>query len=165
MTAIKQLHDRRFNGYLGVRVPHEFDDIVTSIVEEYRTNSPTGRRAMLDELSPRAAGVLSAYGQRMATMAVRTGSPESLRRGLIGMGMADAALEDYRNNLIVLAAVNHAAAVLGRELGELVEEIAADLPEPALEGFRQFTRREPPDKELAAMGLRAVGTGDEFRYV
>lgn len=167
MGAIRQLDGKQFNGYLGIRIPHELDDVVTSIVDAYWHGSPDARKAMLDQMGPRSAGVLSAYGQRMATVAVRTRSEEWLRRGLVGMGMAAPLLEQLdgnQSNLIVLGAVNHAAETLGHDLGGLIDRVAPVLPETALAHFRGFAGQDPRRKRLAAMGLRTVGTGDEFRY-
>ncbi len=119
---------------------------------------------MIGELDQRAAGVLSVYGERMAAIAVRTRSPDPLRRGTVAMGMADGLLEDARANLIVLAAVNHSAIMIGTSLSRLIDEVADDLPEPAAAGFRAFANRSERDKSLQAMGLGTVGTEDRFRY-
>lgn len=168
MGAIRRLEGKQFNGYLGNRIPHELDDVVTPIVDAYWHGNAAARKGMLDELGPRSAGVLSAYGQRMATVAVRTQSTEPLLRGLVSMGMAAPLLEHLegnQSNLIVLAAVNHAAETLGHDLNRLLDQIAPVLPDPALAHFRGFAGQDTHHKRLAAMGLRAVGTGDEFRYV
>src|SRR6266699_545944 len=115
MGAMEQLAGKRFNGYLVVRLPHELDDVVTSAVTEYRRATPAARRAMAATVQPRAAGVLSAYGQRMAATAVRKGSKEPLLNALVALGLAQARLDDPRDNIIVLAAVNHAAETVVRE--------------------------------------------------
>lgn len=46
-----------------------------------------------------------------------------LANGSDRMGIADAGLDDYRDNLIVLATVNHSAALVGTSLGALLEDI------------------------------------------
>ncbi|OKI20301.1 hypothetical protein A6A25_38210 [Saccharothrix sp. CB00851] len=35
MATVKHLLDRRFNGYMGIKVPHELDDLVESVVAGY----------------------------------------------------------------------------------------------------------------------------------
>src|SRR5690242_4318116 len=107
MSSIARLADREFNGLLRRRIPHALDDVVERVVADYRSAPPTQRRDMLGEVQPRIADVLSAYGERMAAVAVRQSSTEPLRRGLVAMGMAEGALTDPRNNLLVLAAMNH----------------------------------------------------------
>ena len=162
---MQQLAGKRFNGYLATRLPHELDAVVASAVAEYRAASPSARREMAENLQPRAAGVLSAYGQRMAAVAVRTGAVEPLRDGLVAMGVAEARLSDARDNLIVLAAVNHSAELLGTDLATLVDEIADEVPAAASAGFRDFAARQPQHKSLKSMGLRIWGQGESFLYV
>jgi hypothetical protein len=165
VCTIGSLRDRQFNGYLRRRIPHELDGAVDTVVEGYRVAAPRTRRAMLDQIDRPVAGVLSAYGERMAAIAVHTGSPEPLLRALIGMGMADAVLDDRRDNLIVLAAVNHAAASVGTDLDRLIEQVAGVLPESAVETLRAFAGRSERDKSLRAMALATDGSGDTFRFV
>jgi hypothetical protein len=164
MSDLRALRDKQFNGYLKRRIPHALDDVVDSAVAAYRSASGAVRKAMLGALDPGVAAVLSVYGERMAAVAVRSRSAAPLRRGLVAMGMAEGALADSRENLIVLAAVNHSADTIGTELSRLLDELAPDLPERALVSFRAFTGRNERDKSLEAMGLRTVGAGESFRY-
>jgi len=170
MGLMDQLAGKRFNGYLAVRLPHELDDVVTSAVTAYRRAAPAARRDASEAVRPRAAGVLSAYGQRMAAMAVRTGSKEPLRNALVAMGLAQSRLDDPRDNLIVLAAVNHAADSVAGSVDEgalaaLIDELADVLPAAAAATFRGFAARPAPAKSLPAMGLRGWGAREDFRYV
>ena len=164
LSSVSRLSGKEFNGYLVIKLPHELDAVVERVVDEYRSGSEAARRQMLDEISPRTAGVLSAFGQRAASMAVRARSVEVLMRGLVAVGMAESRLEDYRNNLFVLAAVNDSAEVLGRRMGELLDVIGPELPADARETLRKFDARQPSDKSLQSMGLRVIGSGDSFLY-
>ena len=164
LSTVSRLLGREFNGYLRIRLPHELDSVVVSVVEDYRGGADATRSQILDRITPRVAGVLSCYGQRAASMAVRTQSVDILMGGLIAMGLADGRLEDYRSNLIVLAAVNHSADVLGRSMGELLDVVGPDLPSGAQVTFRDFDARQPRDKSLQSMGLRVIGSGDTFLY-
>jgi hypothetical protein len=159
------LTGREFNGYLRIRIPHELDNKVRQLVQSFRAASAQARGELISALSPRAASVLSAFGERMAAVAVRTRSPEHLRLGLVGMGLADARLEDPRMNLRILAAVNHSAEEIGTSLVELLNEVASDLPPEALKTFLLFTQRSDRDKSLSAMGLGTWGSGEDFQYV
>jgi hypothetical protein len=166
MVTLGHLKGRQFNGYLHMKLPHELDEVVTSVVEAYRKGPPAARKKMLDEMSVRPARVLSSYGQRMAAVAVRTRSYEPLHRGLIGIGMADATidrLDDYREHYGTLAALNHAASVLGRNLTAYLDDVSPLLPKAALDRFRQFAERDP--NRLEELQVRAVGSGDDFRYL
>ncbi|KOX22408.1 hypothetical protein ADK67_24705 [Saccharothrix sp. NRRL B-16348] len=164
MATVRHLLDRRFNGYLGIKLPHELDDLVESVVAGYLDATPAVRQETLDAIQPRAAGVLCVFGQRMATMAVRTDSTVPLYRGIVGMGMAERTLDDPRDSLFVLATVNHSARTLGTTITRLATDVRRHLPEPAYERFLAFDLRTERDKSLPAFGLAAYGSGAEFRY-
>ena len=111
--TVTHLLGRQFDGYLGVRLPHELDDVMTSVVRDYLETPASARARVLEAIRPRSAAILSVYGQRMAAMAVRTASVDPIHRGVVAMGMADRMLDDARDNLIVLAAVSHSAEAVG----------------------------------------------------
>lgn len=135
-----------------------------SVVAGYLDATPAARQEILDAVQPRAAGVLCVFGERMATMAVRTGSTAPLHRGIVGMGMAERTLDDPRDSLFVLATVNHSATTLGTSITRLATDMRRYLPEPAYESFLAFDRRTERDKSLPAFGLAACGSGAELRY-
>lgn len=162
--GISRLRDRRFNGYLAVRLPHPLDDEVGAVVFAYMAGSAAVRQAMLEEIGDRAAAVLSVYGQRMASTAVRTGSVEDLRRGVLAVGLAERRLDDFRNNLFVLSTINDSATLIGTSLGALIESLKNLLPPAGLEGLRTFDQREERAKSLEAFGRRRTGAGETFRY-
>lgn len=164
-NTVQHLTAKRFDGYVAVRLPSELDDVVSAVVAGYRAASPERRREIADSVPSRAAGVLSAFGRRAAAMAVRTGSVRWLRDGLVAMGLAESRLNDPRNNLITLAAVNHSAELLGTDLAVLVGELGGELPAGAAQSFRDFAARQPQHKSLKSMGLRIWGEGDSFTYV
>ncbi|MFY1668877.1 hypothetical protein ACN27G_02800 [Plantactinospora sp. WMMB334] len=162
--TVTHLLGRQFDGYLAVGLPDGRDAVVESVVLDY-LGAPAGeRRRMLEAVRPRAAGVLSAYGQRMAAIAVRTGSVLPLRRAVVALGMADARLPDPRDNLVVLAAVSHSARILGSTLSRILDDVRRHLPEPAHATFRAFVAGNAGHDSLSAMGLAAYGSTDDFRY-
>lgn len=164
LSAVNRLSGKEFNGYLRIRLPHELDSVLETVVKEYRSGADAVRCQILDLITPRAAEVLSCYGRRAASMAVRARSVDILTGGLIAMSLADGRLEDYRSNLIVLAAVNHSADMLGHGLGELLDGVGPDLPAGAQATFRNFDARQPRDKTLQSMNLQVLGSGDSFLY-
>ncbi|UXX98074.1 hypothetical protein N7U49_48145 (plasmid) [Streptomyces sp. AD2-2] len=126
-----RFQDRRFNGYLRVGIPHELDAEVEAFVTAYVSGPEPLRLTVMDCMSQRAAAVLSAYGQRMASVAVRTRSPEPLRNGLIAVGLAEEHLEDPRDNLFVLATINDSASLIGTPFHGLVTEVSPFSRRPA----------------------------------
>ncbi|MFJ7073522.1 hypothetical protein [Streptomyces sp. NPDC098781] len=159
------LRDRRFNGYLRIKLPHALDAEVESVVTAYVAGSASTRQALIDGLGERAAGVLSAYGQRMASVAVRIRSVDALRRGAVAVALAEGFLEDRRDNLFVLAAVHDSASLIGTSLAEVIDDVKALLPPVGLAALHEFEQREERDKSLAALGIRRSGTGQDFLYL
>ncbi|MFH9888020.1 hypothetical protein ACH4OQ_38250 [Streptomyces luteogriseus] len=163
-VRVSILRDRRFNGYLGVRLPHALDAEVEAIVTAYMTASPSVRNTMVNEVHGRAAGVLSAYGQRMASVAVRTGDIDALRRGVVATGLAEGRLDDPRNNLFVLAAVNDSASLLGTTLQAVIDDVKGLLPPAGVAGLQQFVHYEDSEKSIEAFHIRRCGSGQDFLY-
>ncbi|SEM18451.1 hypothetical protein [Streptacidiphilus jiangxiensis] len=162
MYAVNRLRDPKFHGFRIQVLPHPLDQVAHAAVTEYTDADPSTRRAILDALTPRAAGVLSVYGERAAALAVRGCDTELLRAAGIAVGMADARLEDYRDNLIVLAALTHSAGLLQTTQEQLFDQIEAMVPPRVLARFRRYTADGP--LTLRSMGLRACGDGPTFRY-
>jgi hypothetical protein len=156
------LRDRRFNGYLGVKLPHALDAEVEAIVTAYMTASV--RDTIVSDVHGRVAGVLSAYGQRMASVAVRTGDIDALRRGVVATGLAEGRLEDPRDNLFVLAAVNDSASLLGTTLQAVIDDVKGLLPPAGVAGLQQFAQYEDSEKSIEAFHIRRCGSGQDFLY-
>ncbi|MEU5438734.1 hypothetical protein AB0G73_36110 [Streptomyces sp. NPDC020719] len=152
--ALALLNDKRLNGYLRVRLPHDLDGLVDAAVLEYTNSTPQARQALDNAVSPRAAGVLSAYGQRMAAIAVRTQSRTPLRHGLTAVAMAHGHLDDPRDNLFPLAALNHSATLLGDTLHQHITDLAHLLPPRR----RRLPARVRPARR-AAQVLEVHGAG------
>ncbi|MGW6488175.1 hypothetical protein [Streptomyces sp. NPDC055056] len=166
MTAnLASLGDRRFNGYLRIRLPHELDGQVEAVVAAYIDGSEPVRRAMTNQVNGRIAAVLSAYGQRMASVAVRAQSVDALRQGLVAVALAEGHLDDPRDNLFVLAAVNDSATMIGTSLRQLIAGIEGLLPSVGLAALKDFDQRDVRDKSIESMGIRREGAQGEFLYV
>ncbi len=164
MGIAARLNGKQFNGHRLRRIPHPLDDVVAGVVGAYRDGSPSEREAILSEMTAIPAAVLCASAERLAPIAVSTGSVEPLRHALVAVGMAIEALDDTRDHLYPCAAVDHSAALLGTSFAALVNSVAAELPPAALAKLRAFDGREGRDRSLQAFELRTDGDGDDFRY-
>ncbi|WP_329338161.1 hypothetical protein OG866_25610 [Streptomyces sp. NBC_00663] len=164
-VSVSRLRDRRFNGYLKVRLPHPLDAEVKAVVVAYWAGSAEGKEGLLEGVDGRVAGVLNAYAQRMASIAVRTGSVDDLRRGVVAAALAHGRLDDYRNSLFVLSTVHDSASLIGTSLGKVLDGLKGVLPPAGLDTLRTFDRRDERSKSLKAFGRRRSGAGDTFRYV
>ncbi|MFF3967867.1 hypothetical protein ACFYZI_40725 [Streptomyces griseorubiginosus] len=164
VVDLSRLRDKRFNGYLRIRLPHELDTEVETIVAAYMQASTPVRQRMTDSIDGRTAGVFSAYGQRMASTAVRAQSVEPLKRGLVSVSLAEGRLNQPYDNLFVLAALNDAAIVIGSTLKTVLADVARVLPQTGLTAIQKFDQRQDRDKTLESMGLRTTGSGQTFLY-
>ena len=164
MRVSDRLLDRRFNGYRGTAIPNELDLIVQSVVDAYKQATPEVRSDMIGLIGPRPAARLSIYGERMAAVAVRTCSVAPLHSGLTAMALAESRLEDWRDNIYCLAAVNHAAEAIGVSPVMIVDDLSSLFSSEILDHFRNFFAQEPRNKSLKAMGMSTHGSGSDFRY-
>jgi hypothetical protein len=74
---------------------------------------------------------------------------------------------DYRDNLVSIAVLYHAALRLGLDVTALFEEMAGLSGETMAELLRSFLRRSPEDRCLWAFGWEEVSTpaGIRFRWI
>ncbi|MFD3472007.1 hypothetical protein ACFWWM_37895 [Streptomyces sp. NPDC058682] len=162
---MSKLDDKRFNGYLKMRLPHELDSVVDSFIDAYQSATGKGRQELVGSVSHRAAAVLSSFGQRMAAQAVRSGSEKPLERAVVAIAIAEQRLLDPRENLIVLAAMNHSAELLNSSLPRIAARMAGTIPPRITAALEEFCQRDEQDKSLKSMGLGASGSGGTFLYV
>lgn len=163
-VSVAILKDKRFDGYLRYVIPHDLDAAIDVVIQSYMQSSAPVRQKAIDDLNDRSASVLSVYGQRMASTAVRAGSIDPLHRGVVAVGMAEERLSDARENLYPLAAINDGASLVGTSLRELITDASAFLPLTAVDRLRAFDQRQEQDKSLEAMGMRRTGSGQKFLY-
>ncbi|MFI6662303.1 hypothetical protein ACIBL8_43110 [Streptomyces sp. NPDC050523] len=157
-----RLRDKRFNGYLRIRLPHELDAEVEATVVVYMRGSATVRQKTSDSVDVKAAAVLSAHGQRVASTAIRAMSVEPLRLGLVAVSLSQGRLDQPHDNLFVLAALNDGATLMGTTLQTVLTGVARLLPPAGLTAIQEFDQRHDRDKSLTATGLARTGSGQTF---
>lgn len=163
MADYARLSDKRFDGYLKKPIPHALDDVVARFIDELTTMSKEGREAVREHVDLSGAQVLNVYAERMAVAAVRLRAQNLLDRALIAIATAGAV--DYRENLMVLALIDHSAGLLGTTLEQVILRVADYLPSVALDRMQKYCEREPSERAIRRMGYAAQGHGSEFRYV
>ena len=163
-VSIARLNDKQFSGHRTRRIPHPLDNVIAAVVNDYRSARPSQRQAMLQDVTAGPAAILCGFAERLAAVAVRTHTVVPLHQALVAVGMAVEALDDYRDHLYPLVAVQHSAALLGTSYTALVGSVADELTPWALAQLRAFDARDDRDRSLQAFGLRTEGDADEFRY-
>jgi hypothetical protein len=164
MTLVSRLNDKQFNGHRVRVIPHPLDEVIIQVIHTYRGASKAQRQAMLDEMTQRSGGVLCASAERLAAMAVRANCVAPLYQALVAIGIGVEALDDDRDHLYALTAIDHSAGLLSTTLTALTDTVADELPPAGLTRLRMFDQRQPRDRSLQAFGRRTEGEGPEFRY-
>lgn len=85
-SALAILAVERNRGYGTWPLPHERDFAIARLVEQLARQRPTSPPRSL--LEPEHGQVLTAFAERMASLAVRTRSRDTLRLGLVAAGLA-----------------------------------------------------------------------------
>ncbi len=141
-------------GYGTWRLPAVRDGEIADRVASLLAQRP------LPVLDPGRVAVLSAFAERMATLARRTGDAGRLRAGLDAMVLGHGGAAD-RDAVVPLALLWRTAEVLDVDPREefLTAEARAGVTSGALS---RFADRSPADRAIAAMGYREVD--DEFGF-
>jgi hypothetical protein len=145
-----------------LRIPAKGDGRARAILQ--RAGSPVTRE-LVDSLDQDDALALGRYGARQATVALRGGSAERLREGLLAAGISQLRHEDDARDLMVGLALHHVVAQrLGQIPKVLFDDVASCLPAgPVPELLRQFGARQ--DVTLRAFGWEEVNTVDGPDFV
>lgn len=163
-VLVERLTGDRFNGYLRREIPSHTDDDVRAAVEAYIHGDPDGRTTLLDLISEEPASVIEIFGERQAVVAVRTGSLEPIRRGLVAVGIAFPQ-GDYRETLMGLSKLDHSALLLDADLADLFDDVSALLPESARNFIADYlTKADRGPSFIKSMGYGAYGSGADFVY-
>jgi hypothetical protein len=144
-------------------IPCPLDRKVEHVVAWYENADETGRAALRERITPRAASTLSAYAERMASHAVRRGDAAVLRRALLAAAIGWYH-EDPRESMLILPLFYDAASRLGIEPEPLFEDAAVAAGLPPDGALASFPQRRPEDCTLACMGYRTGADDDGFRY-
>lgn len=149
-------------GYLDRPLPSPRDDEITALLDRARDD---GQLIQLAELvRPAQDAVLRAFAERMASLAVRTGDPVTVRNGLLAAAIAIVVPDvDVREVLLVLPLLWHSAQRLALDPAEEFEATAEEFP-PAARALRQFIARKPADQRIGAMGYVESADDSGFRY-
>jgi hypothetical protein len=163
-ALLSRLTGDAYDGYLRQPIPAGSDADPSAVVEAYLEANPEERATILDAVTEDAAEILEIFAEREAVVAVRCGSLEPIRFGLLATGMA-IPHSDYRCVLIGLSKLDHSAQLLGTDLRNLFEEVRFLLPEATRDFIDRFLARDDRGPSLIkSMGYGTYGSGNEFIY-
>ena len=147
--------------YFRQPLPGPLDARMGQIVARFMAASPAQRELLLGALGKSQLALLGIFGHREATMGIREGSRERLRRGLVGLALAHHELD--RGSLeAALAVPHHIARKMGLNTVDLFDEAAGFVGGAMGDYLRGYGRRN--DVGLHKYGWREIKTPDGVKY-
>ena len=126
--------------------------------------SPLAEREAMPALEPAVRPALLDYAWRMAQQAVRNSDPSAVTRGLTAL-VVESGRMDIRDSIMRMAVLYHSAVALGLEpVGPFERAAQLSGNETLARELRAFPVRRPEAREIAAFHVRALGSGEGFRY-
>ena len=136
-------------GYLRAPFPNSTDSRLIEILNESGDRLGALRLLVLGDHSL----TLLCFAERVANQAVRENQTRWIELGLLAVGFEDGR-SDPREDILVLALLNHSAEKLSADAGSLFAA-AAEASGPTLRDLiRRFPERPATAKSLEAMGFR-----------
>lgn len=147
-------------GYLDNPLPTGRDADIIQLLKT--TVSDRSLEELAGDLSHRNVPVLVVFAERMASLAVRAHQVAALRAGLMAVSLCFS-IGAGREAQMVLPLLWRSAELLG--VDPMAEFSKARRPgEAGGEILRQFSRRQPEDRAIKAMGYVEASDEDGFRY-
>lgn len=150
-------------GYGGRPIPVPLDSAMTALISRYRALPVDQRTIFRESLQVVDGRALSAYAERMASLAVRTGSLETVLSGVIALGLSESTEEDWRETVMVLSVLFRSVEKLGGDPRELFRTAGRVLNAGAAAHLLLYTRRAPENRQIEVMGY--VETIDESGFI
>jgi hypothetical protein len=168
MTSLVQAVDellaaeKRFVGYLPLRIPHELDMYPHRVVEAYLAN--VEERELIQAISMMSGRILAAYSERQASLAVRQKSENILHHAVIAVGLSLSADAEVREQLVMLPLLLNSAHLVGIDVAPFLDESTKPLLPAGRDIILAFNQRGPRYKSLQSMGFVEGVDEDGFRY-
>ena len=153
----------RYSGYLPRPIPHELDQLVVMFLQSY-LDADSPEPPLLQGLSPTISRVLLAFGERQASLAIRTNSHAALEQSAVAIGLAAALIDDETEGTMVMPLPWHAAVLLQVHPQHLFSGSAARVPEAGARALLAFAARPPEDQTLQCMGYVEGVDSNGFRF-
>lgn len=137
---------------------HPLDSSLASLCRRFAKSSDPERAAMRAAISMDEFYTLIAFARRAAVFAIREQSAARAVDGLTAVTMIEAQRVDWRDILVAVGLLHHAATRTGLDADRVLRDVSA-LAEPGTAKLMQeFSKRRQSDKKLAAWGFEEVET-------
>lgn len=155
--ALAALEPSNNRGYGRKPLPTIRDDEIAVLLHQLVSQNS------ISSLEPQHGIVLAAYAERMASLAVRTGSSELIRDGLVAIQLALKS-GDQRESMPVLSLLSRAAELIGSTPSEEFLAAARYMSLTPSDQLISFLERNEDDRSLAAMGFVESSDEQGFRF-
>ena len=163
-SLMERLRGERFDAYLDQDIPSDTDSDVEAVLDAYLQADQARRAELINEAAGEPWECLEIFAHPQAVQAVRVGSLEPIRRGLLAEGMA-IPHGDYRYVLMGLAKLDPSARLLGSDLAVVYRDVASLLPEASKTFIEDVLAGDRDESFLKGMGYAPKGAGSDFTYV
>ncbi len=151
------------NGYLQRPLPCDLDARVDALIDAYVNNSASVKLKITTAIGPEQTFGLLAFAERMAILSVRQKSREPLMKALLAL-VVEGFRCDAREDILMLALINHSAMKVGADPTQLFNEAACHASTEVAHYLREFAGRQPEGKSIQAMGYSEDMTSDGFNF-
>jgi hypothetical protein len=158
----KDLDTAQDYGSKSMAIPDARDEEIALILRTAVSENLVSQ--LVHELTPHRGAVLRAFGERMATAAVRNQDPELLKLGLIAF-LIPGAGPDVRDVLVVMPVFYDAMRRLGVDSESFVNAVRSVVGDLLVNCFEKFLERPEEMKTLKIMAYVAGNDEDGFRYI
>ena len=140
---------------------HPLDDELSALFHRFAASDPAGRSRLRDSASMDDFYTLLSFSRRSAVFAMRDRKTEHVIDGLTAVAMIEQSRIDFRDALVALSLLHHAARAIGANVDDLFGK-ASSLAEPKMseliQGFlkRSEDQRDCGPTQLGRLLLRAA---------
>ena len=156
------LDPANYVGYGPTPLPSKRDEEISAFVRQI--DGPAAFARTRDALDDGKGNVLAAFAERMASLAVRTGSRQTLRDGLMAAQLALAVVGDPRDSLPALSLLFRASELIDIKPKREFADVAALAAPPDNQPLLKFRKRNKRDRSIAAMEYVEDRDDDGFRF-
>jgi hypothetical protein len=157
--------DAHRGDYTREAMPSPLDGVLFDLVSAFVDAGRASRRHVLARLTARQRRILSAFGIRLGSMAVREDDTDLLELALVACGLGWPVVAGGREFLVEMAPLYDAALKLAVRPSGLFERSAAVVGVPAYgQALTELAARGDGFATLTSRGWREVIGPDGFRY-
>lgn len=157
--------DEQRGNYFYEPIPVPLDRVLHDLIAAFAEADARSQRQLAEGLTQRQRNLITSFGVRLASMAVRNHDSELVVLGLVAQWLGWPGVEDFRERVMSLAPLYQATTKLEASPAALFERAATIVhDEEFRDVLRAFDSRPEATKSLKALGYREVMGRDGFRY-